>query len=128
MATILVTLDDLKSTVAARTAKEAADRAALTGLFDTSSNGLVDKLHAWAGLGFPDHAVVLSTPLTVPTVCVDSVSRTLPEYVAYLLGTSIDQAVASLQSQVKGVTFGWTMPEGLVQLVVTMDLIPPTAS
>jgi hypothetical protein len=128
MTTILVTLDDLKNTATARTTKEASDRAALRGMFDTDSNGMVDKLHAWAGAGFRENAAILSTALTTPGVCADGVTRTQPEYVAYLLGTSIDEAVAALQAKVAGVTFGWTMPEGLVQLVVTMDLIPVAAS
>jgi hypothetical protein len=128
MTSILVTLDDLRKTIAARTTKEVADRAVLLKMFDTTANGLVDKLHAWAGLGFPDNSVILSTALTPPSVCVDGVTRTQPEYVAYLLGASIDQAVAGLQAQVKDVTLGWTMPEGFVQVVVTMDLSPATAS
>lgn len=128
MTSFLVTLNDLRSTVNARTAKEAGDRAALRKMFDTESNGLVDKLHVWAGLGFPENAVILSTALATPNACVDGVTRTAPDYVAYLLGTSIDQAVATLQSQVAGVTFGCTMPEGLVQLVATIDPIPATAS
>jgi hypothetical protein len=126
--TILITLDELRNTTAAREAQEAADRAALRGLFDTNTNGLVDKLHAWAAAGFPDNAVILSVPLKVPSVCADGVTRTLPEYVVYLLGSGIDRAVADLQSQVVGVAFGWTMPEGFVQVVGTIDLTPAAAS
>lgn len=120
MSTPLITLDALKETVGARTAKEAADRATLIALFDTSQNGLVDKLHAWAGTGFREGYVVLSAPIAVPTVCTDGVVRTLFDYVNFLLGCRLDQQVATLQSNVGGVTFGWSLlNDGVVQVSVT---------
>jgi hypothetical protein len=63
--------------------------------------------------------VVLSAPIAVPSPCVDGVKRNLYEYVAYLLGDSLDQQVATLQSQVGGVTFGWRVPTAEVQVVVS---------
>jgi hypothetical protein len=119
MSTPLITLDALKESVEARTAKEAADKAALLSMFNTAQNGLVDKLHVWAGLGFPEGYTVLSTPVTPPTACLDGVVRNLPEYIAYLMGAEIGQSVAALQAQVTGVTFGWSMPGGVVQVGAT---------
>jgi len=119
MSTPLITLDALKESVQARTAKEAADKTALTAMFDTAQNGLVDKLHVWAGLGFPEGYTVLSTAVTPPTTCLDGVVRLLPDYVAYLMGAEIGQSVAALQAQVTGVTFGWSMPGGVVQVGAT---------
>ena len=119
MATILVSLDDLKASAAALTGKQAADTAALKGLFDTTSNGLVAKLETWAGLGFPLGYVVLSTTVTPPPTCLDGVTRNLPDYVAYLLGREIGEELAGLQAQVSGFTLGWSMPGGQVQVVVT---------
>ena len=118
MSTPLITLDVLKETTQARTAKEAADKATLVALFDTAQNGLVNKLHAWAGTGFQQGYVVLSAPIAVPTACVDGVVRTLFDYVTYLLGSSLDAQVAALQSNVGGVTFGWSVPNGVVQVSV----------
>ena len=118
MSTPLVTLEALKESVGARTAKEAADKTALLALFDTSQNGLVDKLHAWAGTGFQQGYVVLSVPIAVPAACVDGVVRTLFDYVTYLLGSSLDSQVAALQANVGGVTFGWSVPNGVVQVSV----------
>ena len=119
MSTPLITLDALKESVQARTAKETADKASLVAMFDTTKNGLVDKLHIWAGLGFPEGYTVLSTPVTPPTTCLDGVVRLLPDYVAYLMGAEIGQSVAALQAQVTGVTLGWSMPNGVVQVGVT---------
>ena len=119
MSTPLITLYALKESVGARTAKEAADKTALLAMFDTAQNGLVDKLHVWAGLGFPEGYTVLSTPVTPPATCLDGVVRTLPEYVAYLMGAEIGQSVAALQSNVGGVTFGWSMPGGVVRVGAT---------
>jgi hypothetical protein len=119
MSTPLVTLDALKESVQARTAKEAADRLTLQALFDTAQNGIVDKLHAWAGTGFQQGYVVLSAPIAAPAACVDGVVRTLFDYVTYLLGSSLDAQVATLQSNVGGVTFGWSVPGGVVQVSVT---------
>ena len=118
MSTPLITLDALKESVEARTAKEAADKTALLAMFDTAQNGLVDKLHAWAGTGFQQGYVVLSVPIAVPAACVDGVVRTLFDYVTYLLGSSLDAQVATLQSNVGGVTFGWSVPGGVVQVSV----------
>jgi hypothetical protein len=118
MSTPLITLDVLKETTQARTAKEAADKTTLLALFDTAQNGLVEKLHAWAGTGFQQGYVVLSAPIAVPTACVDGVVRTLFDYVTYLLGSSLDAQVAALQSNVGGVTFGWSVPNGVVQVSV----------
>ena len=118
MSTPLITLDALKETTQARTAKEAADKTALLSMFDTAQNGLVDKLHTWAGTGFQQGYVVLSVPIAVPSACVDGVVRTLFDYVTYLLGSSLDAQVATLQSNVGGVTFGWSVPNGVVQVSV----------
>jgi hypothetical protein len=118
MSTPLVTLEALKESVGARTAKEAADRATLIALFDTAQNDLVNKLHAWAGTGFQQGYVVLSVPIAVPAACVDGVVRTLFDYVTYLLGSSLDAQVAALQANVGGVTFGWSVPNGVVQVSV----------
>jgi hypothetical protein len=119
MSTPLITLDALKESVEARTAKETADKTALVDMFDTTKNGLVDKLHMWAGLGFPEGYTVLSTPVTPPTTCLDGVVRTLPDYVAYLLGGEIGRSVTALQAQVAGITLGWSMPNGVVQVGAT---------
>ena len=119
MSTPLITLDALKETTQARTAKEAADRATLLALFDTSQNGVVEKLQTWAGTGFEQGYVLLSAPIAVPAACVDGVVRTLFDYVTYLLGSDLNAQVAALQAQVGGVSFGWSVPEGLVQVRVS---------
>jgi hypothetical protein len=49
---------------------------------------------------------------------VDGVVRTLFDYVTYLLGSSLDSQVAALQANVGGVTFGWSVPNGVVQVSV----------
>lgn len=115
----LITLDALKASVEALTAKQAADTAALKAMFDTSQNGIVEKLHRWAGAGFPLGFVVLSTGIAVPPTCLDGVARTLPEYVAHLMGEPIENSVAALQAQLEGITLGWSMPGGQVQVVIT---------
>ena len=119
MATILISLDDLKAGADARNAKETADKSALKAMFDTTQNGIVEKLHTWAGLGFPVTYVLLSTPLSPPSVCLDGVVRNFPDYVTYLLGHGIEEDLAGLQAQVAGIALGWSMPVGQVQVVVT---------
>ena len=119
MSTPLITLDALKESVQARTAKEAADKTALLAMFDTAQNGLVDKLHAWAGLGFPSGYVVLSAAVDPPAACIDGIERPISDYITYLTGTSLADAVAALQSQVAGVTFAWSLPAGSVRVSVT---------
>jgi len=119
MSTPLVTLEALKESVQARTAKEAADKTALLSMFDTAQNGLVDKLHVWAGLGFPEGYTVLSCGVMPPAVCIDGEVRVPAEYIAYLTGLSLNDSVVALQSQVTGVTFAWSLPSGSVQVSVT---------
>lgn len=119
MATILISLDDLKAGADARNAKETADKSALKAMFDTTQNGLVEKLHVWAGLGFPLGYAVLSVTVTPPTTCLDGVVRNFPDYVTYLLGHGIEEDLAGLQAQVSGFTLGWSMSGGQVQVVVT---------
>jgi hypothetical protein len=119
MSTPLITLDALKESVQARTAKEAADKTALTAMFDTAQNGLVDKLHVWAGLGFPSGYIVLTCGVMPPAVCIDGEVRAPADYIAYLTGISLNDSVVALQSQVTGVTFAWSLPTGGVQVGVT---------
>lgn len=119
MPTILVSLDDLKGGMEARTFKETADRSALTAMFDTTQNGLVEKLYSWGGLGFPRNYNILSIEITPPPVCIDGVSRGLPDYVTYLIGRSINEMVFGLESQVSGIFFGWSMPSNCIQIGVT---------
>jgi hypothetical protein len=118
MSTPLVTLEALKESVGARTAKEAADRTALLAMFDTAQNGLVDKLHVWAGLGFPAGYAVLTCAVSPPAVCIDSEVRAPADYIAYLTGSSLSDSVFALQAQVPGVTFAWSLPAGVVQVSV----------
>jgi len=119
MSTPLITLDALKESVQARTAKEAADKTALTAMFDTAQNGLVDKLHVWAGLGFPEGYTVLTCTVVPPAVCIDGTARPVSDYIQYLTGASLSDSVVALQAQVPGVTFGWSVPTGLVQVSAT---------
>jgi len=118
MSTPLITLDALKESVGARTSKEAADKTALLAMFDTAQNGLVDKLHVWAGLGFPSGYTVLTCAVVPPTVCVDGTERPVSDYIQYLTGASLNESVVALQAQVPGVTFAWSLPAGSVQVSV----------
>ena len=73
---------------------------------------------SWRPLHFLRRFALLSVPIAVPSACVDGVVRTLFDYVTYLLGSSLDAQVATLQSNVGGVTFGWSVPNGVVQVSV----------
>jgi hypothetical protein len=106
----IATLDELMSSHSVVVAKEAADRAALSGLVNPIRDQYRPQLFQWAGLGFPAIFIIQTFELTPPTYCSDGVSRHSLEYLNYLLApSSLDSVLETIRSLMPGmlVTFSF---------------------
>jgi len=86
----LISFAELVAVPAEQLAKEAKDRASLLPLTAPTREHYLERLTAWATLGFPDDFIVQSFffPGLYPILCADGVSRSEHiDYMKYLAGT-----------------------------------------
>ena len=101
----IATLDELMSSHSVVVAKEAADRAALSGLVNPMRDQYRPQLFQWAGLGFPTIFIVQTFEVTPPTYCSDGVSRNSVEYLNYLIiPNTLDSVLETIRSLMPGIT------------------------
>ena len=100
----IATLDELMQSHSVVVAKEAADRAALSGLVTPTRDQYRPQLFQWAGLGFPATFIIQTFELTPPTYCSDGVSRDSLRYLNYLLAPSnLDSVLETIRSLMPGI-------------------------
>jgi len=100
----IATLDELMSSHTVVVAKEAADRASLSGLVTPTRDQYRPQLFQWAGLGFPAIFIVQAFEVTPPTYCSDGVSRDSLGYLNYLLApSSLDSVLETIRSLMPGI-------------------------
>ena len=100
----IATLDELMSSHTVVVAKEAADRAGLSGLVNPMRDQYRPQLFQWAGLGFPAIFIIQTFEVTPPTYCSDGVSRDAMGYLNYLLApSSLDSVLETIRSLMPGI-------------------------
>ena len=105
----IATLDELMSSHMVVVAKEAADRAALSGLVNPMRDQYRPQLFQWAGLGFPAIFIVQTFEVTPPTYCSDGVSRNSVEYLNYLIiPNTLDSVLETIRSLMPGITVSFS--------------------
>lgn len=91
---------------AAQSVVETADKANLLNFLDVKKNGLEAALYTWAAGGFVEGAEVLTLTLSAPAKCADKVSRHLIDYIKYLTGESLMDAVIRMNKDLTGIRVG----------------------
>ena len=91
---------------AAQSVVETADKANLLNFLDVKKNGLEAALYTWAAGGFVEGAEVLTLNVSAPAKCADNVSRHLIDYIKYLTGESLMEAVMRINKDLTGIRVG----------------------
>lgn len=100
-------------------AKEQADKALLDQIGSQHVSTLKPKLVEWVGRGKPHAYPILTLSIEPPAKCSDGVQRTLPEYITFCSGKSIEQHVGLLQAKLSGMNVSFANMGGQVAIVVS---------
>lgn len=99
-----ITLADILAATEVIKQKEITDKGLLESIGAQSFDSLRTKLIQWGVAGFPNAYPILTIPVLPPALCSDGVQRSLPDYIAFCSGKTIDEHVALLQAKLDGMT------------------------
>ena len=114
----VLTLADLLADHEFVLAKEAADAALLDSIGGQSVQGLKPKLLEWLMKGRPDGFPILSLDIKPPEQCSDGVTRSLPDYIEFCSGKSIQDHVGLLQAKLPDILVSFANIGGMVSVTV----------
>ena len=115
----IATLDELVNSQAVVTAKETADRVTVSQIVNPDRSSVRNALVAWTGRNFPLNYTILTVSVLPPALCLDGVKRKFEDYVAYLLGSSITDALTKLQPQLPGIKLSYSVSQNKLQVQVS---------
>ena len=120
--TYIATIDQLVTQQNTALSQEATDRTSLLPLSNPGSFGFIQPLRQWASAGFPALTSLISITLNPPSPCSDGTTRTVYEYVSYLLdGKDLAAATVELDSKFLGLTISYVLSGNTLQLCATRD-------
>jgi len=99
--------------------KEGEDRATLNVLLNETRDTLRPPMFTWASAGFPAIYVLQEFTLTPPAVCSDGVTRSITDYVCYLLGQDMGKTIATIQSLCMGVVISYSFSGNTLRIHVS---------
>lgn len=117
----IATIDQLVTQHSLALAQEATDRAALLPLTNPGSFAFTPALQAWASDGFPALGALVTITLTPPSPCSDGTTRTVYEYVSYLLGKDLGAATVALDAQFLGITIAYVLQANTLRICASRD-------
>lgn len=100
-------------------AKETADKALLDQIGLQHVSGLKPKLVDWVGAGKPHAYPIITLDIQPPCTCSDGIPRSLPEYITFCSGKSIEEHVGLLQAKLSGISVSFANMSGKVAIVVS---------
>lgn len=115
----VLSLDDIMSTQEILLTKEATDKVALDQIGSQHSSALKPKLVEWVGRGKPNAYPIMMLEVQPPTQCSDGVSRSLPEYILFCSGKTIEEHVGLLQTKLVGIQVSFANINGKIAIVVS---------
>jgi hypothetical protein len=120
--TYIATIDQLVTQHNTALSQESADRTSLLPLSNPGSFGFTQPLQQWAAEGFPSLTPIATITLSPPSPCSDGTTRTVYEYVSYLLdGKDVAAATVELDSKFLGITISYVLSGNTLQLCATRD-------
>jgi hypothetical protein len=117
----IATIDQLVTQHSLALAQEATDRAALLPLTSPTSYGYTPALQAWASDGFPPLRALVTITLNPPSPCSDGTTRTVYEYVSYLLGKDLGAATLDLDAQFLGIKIAYVLEANTLRICASRD-------
>jgi hypothetical protein len=118
---MLIDISELLASHAGIKQKEAADRITLSVLLNPSRDSIRASMFRWAELGFPAIYIIQELTVTPPGVCSDGVSRSLYDYITYLLGQDMGAINASIQALCVGVHISYSFQDNTVRVHVSRN-------
>ena len=116
---MLIDIAELLSSHAGIKQQEITDRSTLSVLLNPSRDSIRTSMFQWAELGFPPIYILQQLTVTPPAVCSDGVSRSLYDYVTYLLGQDMGAINASIQALCVGVLISYSFQGNTVRIHVS---------
>ncbi len=98
--------------------KEAEDAALLDLIGSQSVQGLKPKLLEWLMRGKPDGFPILSLAVNPPTQCSDGITRSLPDYIQFCSGKTIQEHIGLLQAKLPDIHVSFANIGGMVCVTV----------
>jgi hypothetical protein len=117
----IATIDQLVTQHSLALAQEATDRASLLPLSSPTSYGYTPALQTWASDGFPALGALVTMTLNPPSPCSDGTTRTVYEYVSYLLGKDLGVATVELNSKFLGITIAYVLQANTLRICASRD-------
>ncbi len=114
-----ISLADILNDIQVIQQKEAADKAALDSIGNSTAESLRPKLIAWALAGFPNAYTLLEVSVTPPAQCSDGVTRNLTDYITFCSGKTIQEHVALLQTKLADMTVSFANVGYAIAIVVS---------
>lgn len=118
---ILIDIAELLASHSVIKQQEDTDRSILAVLLNPSRDSIRASMFRWAELGFPAIYIIQELTVTPPTVCSDGVSRSLYEYITYLLGRDMSSINASIQALCVGVSISYSFQGNTVRIHVSRN-------
>jgi hypothetical protein len=115
----ILTIDDILNDKAIRQAKEEADKQLILSIGTQSPQAFKPNLIQWATAGFPNAYTIYQVNIQPPDVCLDGVSRSLPDYITYVSGNPINYHVDLLAAKFQGIIVSFANISGIVSIVVS---------
>ena len=119
--TYIATIDQLVTQQSVALQQEATDRTALLPLTNPGSYGFTPALQAWASAGFPALWALVTITLNPPSPCSDAKTRTMYEYVSYLLGKDLGAATVALDAKFLGITIAYVLQSNTLRICASRD-------
>jgi hypothetical protein len=116
---MVIDIDELLSSHEAVTAQEATDRLTLSALLNETRETLRPQMFTWAAAGFPAIYVVQQFTVSPPAFCSDGVTRTVYDYVVYLLGKNMGEVIAAIQALCVGVQISYSFSGNTLRIHVS---------
>ena len=114
-----IRLADILSATEVVLRKEAEDRLMLETINQITFPALRANLIQWATLGFPNAHPIHVVTVTPPEICSDGVSRTLADYVTFLMGKSMGELIQGLQARCPDFVIGYAWSGREILIVVS---------
>jgi hypothetical protein len=114
-----LSLDDIVNGHEVVLAKEVSDKAALDQIGLQHVSVLKPKLVDWIGAGKPSAYPILMLDIQPPCTCSDGICRSLPDYITFCSGKSIEEHVGALQAKLSGISVSFANISGKVAIVVS---------
>lgn len=114
-----LSIDDIVNDHANVLAKEGSDKTLLAQIATQHVSVLKPKLVEWLGAGKPNAFPLLSLNIQPPAKCSDGIHRSLPDYITFCSGKSIEEHVGLLQAKLSGINVSFANIGGEVAIVVS---------